>query len=200
MRSVTPLGNKVFLKLQAPKYKPEVTVTGIVDLQNKPLFTERDNRAYLPQYGEIGYVPAKINGWDYEVPLRPGDLVYHHHFAFSPEFEISIDGVQMYWQDYEQIYAVERDGDIIPLERYVLIEPLFEKEDEIKSTSGIFVKAAVGKKHITGTIRYASLLAKRMGLNVGDVVRYFKRSEYPLKMRSGEILWKTRVDNLIYIQ
>lgn len=197
---IKPLQNAFFLKMPQVAHKPKALGTGLVDLEGKPLVIERDDREYLPQLATIRYVPDIVKNWDYEIPLKQGDQVYCHHFAATDTFKITIGDEILHWQNYEQLYAIQTEDDVIPLERYVFIEQLFDNEDEIKTKSGIFIKPKVEAKNLTGKVRYASALSKRLGVEAGDVVRYYSRAQYPVKMRSGEVLWKTRVDNLHFVE
>lgn len=193
---ITPLQNAFFLKMPQVKHKPKALGTGLVDLEGKALIIERDDREHLPQLATIRYAPTVIKGWDYKIPLKQGDQVYCHHFAATDTFKIVIGDEILHWQAYEQLYAIQSEDDVIPLEHYVLIEQLYESEDDIKTASGIFTKPKAEAKHLTGRIKYASEYSKRLGVQVGDTVQYLSRSQYPLKMKSGEVLWKTRVDNV----
>lgn len=197
---IRPLQNAFFLQMPQVKHKPKALGTGLVDLEGKPLVIERDDREYLPQLATIRYVPKEVKGFTYGYPLKQGDQVYCHHFAATDTFKIVIGDEILHWQNYNELYAVQTDETVVPLEHYVLIEQLYESEDDIKTPSGIFTKPKAAAKHLTGRIKYSSDYAKDLGANVGDVVRYYSRAQYPLKMKSGEVLWKTRVENIHFIE
>jgi len=93
---------------------------------------------YAEQRGVIYAAPKevfKLNDSrrknNYDIKLEKGDIVYIHHFATHNDHSVVVDGIKMYMQDYEQIYAVERNGIIIPLEEYLFIEPDEETEEDI---------------------------------------------------------------------
>ena len=202
---IKPLHNKLFLKIELPKYKPELISVGegIVDRQGKPLFLRRDemDKNYAPQKGVIYFMPDKftlsqdLKPYRNDVPLHIGDTVYHHHFATQDIFKCNINGEDLFWQEYNQIYAVERDGDVLPLERYVFIEQLKEKESDIITKSGIYKKSQPGDVVLTGTLRYLCPLAIKHGLKKGDIVKYKSQAQYRMKI-GNEVLWKSRIDNL----
>lgn len=196
---IRPLQNAFFLKMPQVKHKPKALGTGLVDLEGKALIIERDDREHLPQLATIAYIPKEVNGWSYEIPLKQGDQVYTHHFAATDTFKIVIGDETLHWQNYEQLYAIQTEDDVIPLENYVLIEQLYETEDDIVTPSGIFTKPKAEAVHLTGKVRYVSNAAKDAGLNQGDIVQYLSRARYPLKMKSGEVLWKTRYQNVNFI-
>jgi hypothetical protein len=193
---IKPLQNAFFLEMPAVKHKVKALGTGLVDLEGKALIIERDDRDHLPQLATIKYAPDDVKGWDYEIPLKQGDKVYCHHFAATDTFKITIGDEILHWQNYEQLYAIQTEDDVIPLEHYVFIEQLYENEDDIRTASGIFTKPTTEAKHLTGVVRHASAYSKELGLSVGDTVQYLSRARYPVKMQAGGVLWKTRVQNI----
>lgn len=196
---IIPLQNAFFLSMPEPPVRVKELGTGLVDLEGKPLTITRDDREYLPQLGTIRYPPKTIKGFDYKIPLKAGDNVYVHHFCRTDTFKIEIANEVLFWQNYNELYAIQTEDDVIPLENYVLIEQLYETEDDIVTPSGIFTKPKAEAVHLTGKVRYVSTAAKEAGLSQGDIVQYLSRARYPLKMKSGEVLWKTRYQNVNFI-
>lgn len=76
-----------------------------------------------------------LHDLDADVPLRAGDRVYVHYMALEPDDEARLasgeeqrsfvwEG-QTYWRiPYSEVIAVERDGELVPLNGNVLVQPL----------------------------------------------------------------------------
>ena len=178
---MTPLHNRFILDIPTPKLEGFFFDTRFEPLRN------------APKKGTVRFVPRSVTDYIYDVPILIGDTVHHHHLATQPSFEIKYKGETLYWQEYNQLFAIEREGKFIPLEKYVFIEPIAETVEDIK-VNDIFLKNKLGKVTQTGVIRYLSNYASHY-FTVGDKVMYFKRAQYELDFQ-GQTLFKTRIDNL----
>ena len=99
------------------------------------LDTELERMWHARQYGTVKHISkhARKRVED-NIDLKIGDKVYFHHFVIDKPLEF--EGEKYYQADINQIYAVEREDDIIMLQDYILVEPV-TNEKELITDSGI---------------------------------------------------------------
>lgn len=201
---LVPINNMVMLTIDTSKVRPESTVSQfILDAKEQPLKTEYFAEAFdsYPKRSKVRAVPSVISGGngqvDYinDVKVEKGDYVYHHHLASNDRFKIVFNDEEIFWQEYNQCFAVERDNTVIPLERYVFVQPIEEDESSIKTKSGIFLKEKAGFVPVTGILKYVSPYAKSKGFEEGAIVKFHDRAKYEIVI-DGTLLYKTRFDNI----
>ncbi|MAO19666.1 MAG: hypothetical protein CMJ25_02845 [Phycisphaerae bacterium] len=158
------------------------------------LDTEIDRAKNARQYGTVKSVPENLNRFkrfDDGVDIKEGDKIWFHHFVVEDSTKINLFGEDVYHLPYEQIFAVERDNDIIPTNDFVFIKP-----DKIKSSSKIIKSTTEGdlsKK--TGKVVYSSKEGVNIGLERGDRI-FFKSAPYGMKI-NGDTLYRLRADNIL---
>jgi co-chaperonin GroES (HSP10) len=130
--------------------------------------------------------------------LQPGDFVYTHHFINDDEHCVNVDGKEVAWMAYNQLFARVRDGEVHMLNDYVLVEPVKETEDEIKSESGLFLKANQEEKSNVGILKYVNSNTEALGANVGDKIYFETNSDYEMDIE-GERLFRMKNNDLIYV-
>ena len=120
----------------------------------------------VPSVATNSYTGDSLN-----IDIKKGDEIYTHHFLTHEQHETEINGEKVYEIRYEDCYCVVRDGNIIMLNEWNLIEPI--KEDESEFTIGNFkTKFELGNDSKKGILKYPS---KSINLNSGSLV-YFKRN------------------------
>lgn len=203
---LVPINNMVLLTIDTSKVIAESYRSPfLIDDDGQKLKVERFVEAFdaAPKRSIVKAAPKVIKGGNgidtyiADVKINKGDYVYHHYLACDPRFKIEFNGEVMYWQEINQIFAVERDGDIIPLERYVFIKPTEDDESQLTTKSGIITKSKAGLVPYNGTIKYASPYAQRLGYEIGASVKFHDNAKYE-NVINGEMLYKTRINNIYW--
>lgn len=137
------------------------------------------------QYGTVYSVPEDLNKYkkfDDGVTLRKGDKIFFHHFVVEEDSKVEIFDEEVYRLPYQQIFAVERDGEVIPLNDFVFLEPE-EKDDKV---GDIYDPNAGEYKKNTGRVIYTSLAGSKDGMKKGDRV-FFKVLPYDMKLNDMDV-------------
>ena len=219
---LVPINNMVMLTIDTSKVRPESTVSQfILDANEQPIKTEYFTEAFdaAPKRSKVYAFPKVITGGNgqkeylNDLKVEKGDYVYHHHLASNDRFKIVFNDEEIFWQEINQIFAVEKSCDVtlyengtdrtkiekrtivIPLERYVFVQPIEEDESSIKTKSGIFLKEKAGFVPVTGILKYCSPYAKLKGFQEGSIVKFADRAKYEIVVK-GQLLYKTRFDNI----
>jgi len=158
------------------------------------LDTEIDRAKNARQYGTVKSVPENLNRFKRfkdEVDIKEGDKIWFHHFVVEESSKIDLFGENVYMLPYEQIFAVEREGELLPTNDFVFIKPdVKQRESSILHTSE---DGELSKK--TGTVVYTCKDGERMGLDKGDRI-FFKSAPYDMDV-NGEKLYRLRADNIL---
>lgn len=189
--NLIPLHNVVLLEIDTSNVKPVQKVSSfLVDKEGFKIKVDTNEVEFdqAPKQGVVAFI-GNITNYPNEQNLQSGDKVYHHHLASNEQFKVVFNDKIYYRQDYNEIFAVERDGVISPLGRYVLIKPEFDNETKTGIIKSIKPKTSIG------TIKYASQYATESGFIEGSKVRYIDRAKYEIVI-NGELLYKTRIDNI----
>lgn len=201
---LVPINNMVMLTIDTSKVRPESTVSQfILDANEQPIKTEYFTEAFdaAPKRSKVYAFPKVITGGNgqneylNDVKIEKGDYVYHHHLASNDRFKIVFNDEEIFWQEINQVFAVEKNDTVIPLERYVFVQPIEEDESSIKTNSGIFLKEKAGFVPVTGILKYCSPYAKSKGFQEGSIVKFMDRAKYEIVVK-GQLLYKTRFDNI----
>ena len=177
-----------------------------------------DPYKFARQYGIVYSTPIALpNGLEFDV--KEGDKIYFHHLVTGAKSGVTIDkkiedesGQQhksenlVDWVDdenvykvhWQQIYARVRDGEVHMLNDYVLVEPVKETENEIKSESGLFLKANQEEKSNVGILKYVNSNTEALGAKVGDKIYFETNSDYEMDIE-GERLFRMKNNDLIYV-
>lgn len=124
----TMFGNRVMVKLD-PENEVIITESGVrlfVDTTFEP-------EKHVVRVGTVERIPNRLynadSPWRTEMELQIGDRVYMYFLAIqnclAPERKMYIREGKEVWIfiKYHNIYCVEREGKIIPINGYVLVEP-----------------------------------------------------------------------------
>jgi co-chaperonin GroES (HSP10) len=179
--------------------------------------------------GEVWGAPKYLRGknWNTTVELQEGDRVVVHYLAisnaFKPEsFQAVIEGNDLYvFVNYESIYAIIRDGVIIPINGYLLVEPCENPEwirlqERMKAIGQEAVRLSTKNNTdvVYGIIRYIGKPVERYaggktdnGFDVkqGDTVVMRRISDIPIefdlhaKFDSGKKYWRVQRRNILAV-
>jgi hypothetical protein len=129
-----------------------------------------------------GATGVRSEGFDDGVDLVQGDKVWFHHFVVEQDSRFMLFDKQVYKLPYEQIFAVERDGEIIPLNDYVFLEPELQK-----SRSEALYDTQEGEySQDYGKVLYLGSEGQKRGLSVGDRV-FIEHAPYLMKMNDKDV-------------
>jgi hypothetical protein len=197
--------------------------------------TSFDTEKHTTVTGEIYGLPSRLlytgeanNGMPWETPLeiKYGDNVICYYLsivnALKPEQRrYVLEGQDRYvWIPYQTIYAVVREGKILPVNGYVLIEPaknpMIEAQRERMKKMGLeLVKLNDTTKDQAnyGIVRYISTPNRQyvdegvtdegVDIAVGDIVVIKKTNDIPLqyelhqKVNEGKKLWRCQRRNIL---
>ena len=189
-----PIKNLVFTKREK-RENDEIKVgdeTLLID-------TSYDPMNWVNQKAEVYSVPDKLDAWmNTEVELEPGDTVYTHHFINDEQHALNVDGMELSYMAYNQLFARVRNGKIHMVNDFVLVEPIRETEDEIKTDSGLYLKANEEIKTNIGILRYVNSDTKHIGAKVGDKVYFENNADYEMDIE-GEKLFRMKNNDLVYV-
>lgn len=152
------------------------------------------------QSGIVVSVPFKasnsyINNSSLDIELEVGDKVYTHHFLTHEDNEIIFNGKKVYSIRYEDCYCKVNDGNIEMLNEWNFIEPIKEKEEDIKIGS-FFLKNEAENDTKKGIVKYASKKLKSVGVNVGDTI-FFKKDCDKKIIVEGETLFRVNSRDIV---
>lgn len=148
------------------------------------------------QWGHVHSVPEnleKYKRYDDGVELKKGDKIWFHHFVVEEDSRMRLFDEDVYKLPYEQIFAVERDGDVIPLNDFVFLEP--EAKTSRSETVIDINEGEYSDKY--GKVLYTGRIGSEMGLSVGDRV-LFHRTPYTMKM-NGVDVYKMKSDYILAV-
>ncbi len=152
---------------------------------------------YAVQSGTIAYCPMKVDrDFVYDIELFPGDLVFFHHFVVSPETAQTVNNELLYAAKYRDLYCVIRDNKIISLQDYVFLSPVKEDESTCKNSLGLWIKPAPDNIPLVGRVEATCKEAEKMGIKVGDHVRYLRNSDYDLKI-NNKVYYRMKAKRII---
>jgi co-chaperonin GroES (HSP10) len=199
-KECTPLNDCVFV------YREKNTKDEVKVGDNK-LFIDTSWYEYdhVIQHATVKYVPKRISSYfKTEMELAPGDKVYCHHFIADEKNMIEIHGEKLSRLNYGMLYARVRDGKVHMLSDWVLVEIIKDKEEELKSESGIWLKTKEEKKEQIGKVKYVNSKSIDDGFKPGDTIMFIKDADYEMeiegqklyRMRNQDILAKVDKDSL----
>lgn len=157
------------------------------------LDTEIDRMRNARQYGIVHSVPENIDKYkrfDDGVELTNGDKIYFHHFVVEPDSKFQLFGETVYKLPYEQIFAVEREGKIIPLNQFVFVKP----EPKISVSKAIIDINEGDMSENIGKVLYNGSEGEKIGIEEGDRVLFLKK--YSMNI-NGEEVYRVRTPNIV---
>lgn len=130
--------------------------------------------------------------------VRPGDKIYFHYNQFLDEDNLFIHNGMEYWMlDYMSAFCVERDGELIAIGDYVLVEP--PKPEARKSGLIVFAEGFDELPKQQGTLALIGSLPENypaLECQAGDTVWFQKDCEFENTI-AGKKYWVMRQDNLM---
>lgn len=149
---------------------------------------------------------------DIEQDVRVGDRVYVHFNSIVPENRIkNDDGRTIYKVAYHNVLCTVRQGNIIPIGGYVLVDPSYDGEvqdigmgyDKAKvSASGLIIDLVSEPKQQEGIVRYVGspLKGDEEIVKEGDKVIYEKNADWLMKIEGKEYFVIRQRDLLAVIE
>ena len=105
---------------------------------------------HVIQHAIVRHVPKRISSYfKTEMELIPGDKVYCHHFVADEKNMIEIYEEKLSKLNYGQLYARVRDNKVHMLADWVLVDIVKDKEEELTTETGIWLKTEEEKKALT---------------------------------------------------
>lgn len=177
--------------------KQSETTVGSMKIRLDTGFSEEQ---HAPVTGVVISVPSTLipenMPWETDMVLMPGDEVVYSYetcvYCMNPETGREFhdeENNQYLMVDYEDIFAAKRNGEVIPVNGYLLVEPLTE---EVISAIKLPVEKSgkIGRVAITSpkNKRYFAAGKERTDvydfndpINPGDYVVFTKYSDLPLE-------------------
>jgi len=229
MKPKLTFGNQVLIKLD--KANDTIKLKNGVELY---LDTTFEVEKHATVTGEICGLPKKLKytgrandgmPWNTPMELKIGDRVVIYYMAvinaLAPERmrAMAVEGDNYIWTGYQNVYAAVRDGQIVPVNGYCLIEPCENPEwveimermaklnlrgipPNTKSLTGV----VYGKVKYLGRPNIAYVdghTDDQVAINVGDTVVMKKISDIPLeydlhaKIDGGRKYWRVQRRNIL---
>ena len=191
-KECTPLNDCVFV------YREKNTKDEVQAGETK-LFIDTSWYEYdhVIQHATVKYVPKRISSYfKTDMELAPGDKVYCHHFIADEKNIIEIHGEKLSKLNYGMLYARVRDNKVHMLSDWVLVEIVKDKEEELKTKSGIWIKNEKEKKEQIGKIKYVNSKSIIDGFKPGDTVMFIKDADYEMEVE-GEKLYRMRNQDIL---
>ncbi len=158
---------------------------------------------------EVMAVPErlKFNEWETEMQLKVGDTVLVNYLAIMKAEKVYV-GSNIYLNvPYEKIILAKRGDEIIMLNGYVLLEPIYI--EQLKSDTIIFLPSKQDEHKDRGIVRFFGIPNKRYTeehhtddgtINIGDKVLldhgYFSKLERGYRPTIGDY-WVVQRRNIV---
>ena len=232
MKQRQTFGNNVMIKLDGLNDEIKMNDGGVLYID-----TTFDPEKHATTTGEVTGLPSRLvytgkpnSGmpWLTDMEVQIGDRVVLYYLAvvncFRPESYRAVveDGDRYIFTGYQNIYAVIRDGKIIPVNGYCLLEPMEDPEwtrtKERMSRSGLQAVKLSEKSNTDvtyGRVAYCGAPIKEYphkaysdnGVNItpGDVVMLRRIKDIPLeydlhaKIDGGKKYWRVQRKDIVAI-
>jgi len=196
-----PLGQFMYIELEKETENTHVLSDG-TELW---LDTELEKFQHARQYGIIKYPtlnPRKQ--FDDGVDLQPGEKVYFHHFVcderinkyISVASDEKITKEKIYQAYIDQVYCVIRDEDIVMLQDYVFVEPVYEDDSNYITSSGIYLKPEKETLKERGIVRHINKFSEDLDIKVGQKVIFQKACNYEMEVE-GKTYYRMKNENIL---
>lgn len=171
------------------------------DGEFNPLYTARRHGVVVGTNEKLEKIGLKVGRkvhFHHFVPLESNETEYH----LSHKLDIvSSEDSKVYEANVHpsstQVYAYEdENGDVHTLYDYLFVEPVINEIP--KTESGIYLGYEEKEEVEVGIIRYLNKSGERIGLSVGDRVRFAKDSEYDMEIK-GETLYRMTNDDIYFV-
>lgn len=186
------------MKVKADTFLIKVTQTTNNRIGNFIIDTDYNKYNHAVQIGEVTHLPITITPqYKYDNVINVGDTIIFHHFVVQPDHKIKAME-NIYKCEYFHIYAIIKQGELIPIEDAIFVEPIEETTEDLYR-NGLRVKMVEGKKMKTGIVFASSKQAQSFGVLSGDKVFYGANADYPMKV-VGKDLYRMRIRNIFAIE
>lgn len=156
--------------------------------------TDYNKYKHTVQIGTIYACPVKITDeYTNDTPLSDGDVVLFHHFVCQQDHKMNI-GENIYRAEYFHLYAKVLNGEVIPLEDAIFVEPILEDESNMFAGK-IQIKTFRENIKQKGIVYASSKRAQEAGVYKGDVVYFSKNADYPMVV-NGRDMYRMRIRNI----
>lgn len=200
MKSIKP-----FILIKPDLNHKKRQMVGDVELQIENQF-EKNLRLAHPQIGVAVAVPKGELSWKdgnkkFECNIEVGDTLFIDHFCFythsyKKQDHIVHDGDELYRAHFEDVFFIDRDGEIIMCSDYVLCEEVVENNFE----SSFLVVPETSKKVLKNKYKVLHLPNIDTDVKVGDIVVNDRRFlSYPLTYK-GKNYFRCVLDELVAIE
>lgn len=177
--------NKFLIEVNDQFVRPNIKGLEFIDTDYNP-------KVLATKFGRIVCLPISVGQeFRYDVKLEIGDEVVFNHLVCNDRNKYSDT---KFFGNYNLIFAVIREGVLIPLEDSMFLEKIIEVGAEI----GCFkVPDKVSSK--CATIYEASTYAQAEGIRKGDIIFFTKDADYPIAIH-GKEFYKMHLRNVIGIE
>lgn len=137
--------------------------------------------------GTVKNTPRRLSkDFKHDDPIPPETYIYFHHSVQDIENEVGfIGGEHLRWCSHDNIYCKIVDGEIIPTEGTVIVEPIYESEESLYK-GDIKIKNKAEIIHERGILRFHSNANPEMKDCVGKTVIFEECCEYDLTVEGKE--------------
>lgn len=189
-----PIRNIIYVRANAQERNIHRLATGkelfIADpIATSDKYADFNEYERVVQYGIIVHLPTKIEPhYVFDQELKEGDKIWFHHFVVAEDNQDTINDEKLYRCHYRDVYAIERDGELIPVQDYVFLSYVMEEKHMYMSESGLFIKPEPTTQRNIGLIEYSCKTAERYGLKKGDKVYWLDNSDYKMTINGKEYI------------
>lgn len=161
--------------------------------------TECNQFEHSAQIATIAHTPINITSkYKYNNPLNVGDTVFIHFHVIVPKHILEVEGKEAYNCPYFQIWAKIENEKLIPLEEYIFVQPIPEKESDL-FCGKLRVKLHQEDVRGVGVVFAPSISAKEFGIKEGDKVFVTRNADLEVDIL-GMKLWRMRIRNIVGIE
>jgi co-chaperonin GroES (HSP10) len=146
------------------------------------------NLRYYNYYsGTVKTTPRQLDKiFKHDDPIAPETYVYFHHFVQENDMPVYMEGKDdLKWCSHDNIFCRIEDGVIIPREGKVIVEPIYESEEDI-SKNGILLKPKAEIIHERGILRFISPADKELEEAVDKTVIFTESCEYMIEIEGND--------------
>lgn len=149
-----PVFNKIFVQVDK-KFQDEIETDGGLKLYKDTTWKPEENST---TYGTVTAVPIHVDtvhiDSDFQHNVQVGDKLYFNFNVVLDNDNLIVHEGEEYWiVDYWNAIALVRDGDVLPVGSYILIDPI---EEELTSDLIIIPEMSQKKEKNKGIV-YSSL-------------------------------------------
>lgn len=161
-----PLFNKIFVQIEK-KFQDEIETDSGLKFYKDTTWNLEENSTTT---GIVTAIPLHVDRVhidpDFQHNVQVGDKLYFNfNVVLDPDNRIEHEGEEYWIVDYWNAIAIVRDGEVLPVGSYILIDPI---EEEVTSDLIVIPELAQKKEKNRGIV-YSSLHPE---IENGSVVEY----------------------------